>query len=158
MIYGLWKTGKIPNMLTAVAILAGCGYFATAGMGLEAGKAAVRSFAVLLCLFPLHLFRMTGAGDVKMMVCMAFFLDMGEWIQVIAAAAVLAGFWSVHVMWRKGIAEKRMRYLLCYIQRFLQTGERKAYITEETDSDALLCLGPFVWAGMTLFLMREGAG
>lgn len=153
-----WKTGKIPNMLTAAAVLAGCGYFTAAGMGPEAGKAAARSFAVLLCLFPLHLFRMTGAGDVKMLACMALFLDMEEWLQVTAAAAALAGFWSVYVMQRKGIAGKRMRYLFCYIQRFFQTGEREAYMTEETDTDALLRLGPFVWAGMTLFLMREGAG
>lgn len=93
-----------------------------------------------------------------MLACMALFLDMEEWLQVTAAAAALAGFWSVYVMQRKGIAGKRMRYLFCYIQRFFQTGEREAYMTEETDTDALLRLGPFVWAGMTLFLMREGAG
>lgn len=35
---------------------------------------------------------------------------------------------------------------------------KDSYRTEETDSSALLCLGPFLWAGMTLFMIREGAG
>lgn len=93
-----------------------------------------------------------------MMACMAVFLDREEWIQVMAAAFILAGCWSAYTMWRRGMARERLQYLLFYVQRFIRTGERTAYRTEETNSAALLCLGPFLWAGMTLFLMREGAG
>lgn len=153
-----WKTEKIPNALTVVSVLAGFGYLLAAGRGTEAGAAAVRGFAVLLFLFPFHLFRMMGAGDIKMMACMAVFLDREEWLQVMASAFVLAGVWSVLAMWKRDLARERLQYLFCYIQRFLRTGERTAYRTEETDSAALLCLGPFLWAGMTLFLMGEGTG
>ena len=70
-----WKTGKIPNMLVKTAVLAGFGYFLAAGRGAQAGPAAARGMMILLCPFPLHLFRMIGAGDIKMMACMAVFLD-----------------------------------------------------------------------------------
>ena len=153
-----WKTGKIPNILVKTAVLAGFGYLIAMGRVAEAGTAAARGTLILLCLFPFHLFRMIGAGDIKMMACMAVFLDREEWLQVMAAAFVLAGCWSAYMMWRRGMAGERIQYLLFYVQRFIRTGERTAYRTEETDSAALLCLGPFLWAGMTLFLMREGAG
>jgi prepilin peptidase CpaA len=153
-----WKTGKIPNVLTGITALTGCGYFLAAGIGLEAGGAAVRGTAILLCLFPLHLFRMIGAGDIKMMACMGFFLNVREWLQVMLGAFVLAGCWSVQEMWRKELAGKRIRYLLFYVHRFLRTGERIPYGTDGMDPSALLCLGPFLWAGLTIFLMGEGAG
>ena len=101
---------------------------------------------------------MIGAGDIKMMACMAVFLDREEWIQVMAGALVMAGCWSACAMWRRGMVRERFQYLLFYVQRFIRTGERTAYRTEETDASALLCLGPFLWAGMTLFMIREGAG
>ena len=153
-----WKTGKIPNMLVKTAVLAGFGYFLAAGRGAQAGPAAARGMMILLCLFSLHLFRMIGAGDIKMMACMAVFLDREEWIQVMAGALVMAGCWSACAMWRRGMVRERFQYLLFYVQRFIRTGERTAYRTEEMDSSALLCLGPFLWAGMTLFMIREGAG
>lgn len=153
-----WRNGKIPNELTAAAAVAGCGYFLAAGMGAEAGAAAARGVTVLLCLFPLHMFRMIGAGDIKMMAGMAVFLNREEWFQVMAGAFALAGCWSVQAMFRRGVARERMQYLLFYVQRFLRTGERADYMTEGMNSAALLCLGPFLWAGMTLFLMGEGAG
>lgn len=152
-----WKNGRIPNALTAAAAVAGCGYFLASGAGAEAGLAAVRGMTVLLCLFPLHLFRMIGAGDIKMMACMAFFLNRREWFEVMAGALALSGLWSAQAMVRKGVARERIQYMFFYVQRFLRTGERTAYRTEAMDSAALLCLGPFLWAGMTLFLMREGA-
>ena len=71
-------------MLVKTAVLAGFGYFLAAGRGAQAGPAAARGMMILLCLFPLHLFRMIGAGDIKMMACMAVFLDREEWIQVMA--------------------------------------------------------------------------
>lgn len=145
-------------MLVKAAVLAGFGYFLVAGRGAQAGPAAARGMMILLCLFPLHLFRMIGAGDIKMMACMAVFLDREEWIQVMAGALVMAGCWSACAMWRRGMIRERFQYLLFYVQRFIRTGERTAYRTEETDASALLCLGPFLWAGMTLFMIREGAG
>lgn len=145
-------------MLVKAAVLAGFGYFLAAGRGAQAGPAAARGMMILLCLFPLHLFRMIGAGDIKMMACMAVFLDREEWIQVMAGALVMAGCWSFCAMWKRGMVRERFQYLLFYVQRFIRTGEKTAYRTEETDSSALLCLGPFLWAGMTLFMIREGAG
>lgn len=145
-------------MLVKTVVLAGFGYFLAAGRGAQAGPAAARGMMILLCLFPLHLFRMIGAGDIKMMACMAVFLDREEWIQVMAGALVMAGCWSACAMWRRGMVRERFQYLLFYVQRFIRTGERTAYRTEETDASALLCLGPFLWAGMTLFMIREGAG
>ena len=145
-------------MLVKTVVLAGFGYFLAAGRGAQAGPAAARGMMILLCLFPLHLFRMIGAGDIKMMACMAVFLDKEEWIQVMAGALVMAGCWSACAMWRRGMVRERFQYLLFYVQRFIRTGERTAYRTEETDASALLCLGPFLWAGMTLFMIREGAG
>lgn len=145
-------------MLVKAAVLAGFGCFLAAGRGAQAGPAAARGMMILLCLFPLHLFRMIGAGDIKMMACMAVFLDREEWMQVMAGALVMAGCWSFCAMWKRGMVRERFQYLLFYVQRFIRTGERTAYRTEETDSSALLCLGPFLWAGMTLFMIREGAG
>ena len=90
-------------MLVKTAVLAGFGYFLAAGRGAQAGPAAARGMMILLCLFPLHLFRMIGAGDIKMMACMAVFLDREEWIQVMAGALVMAGCWSACAMWRRGM-------------------------------------------------------
>ena len=114
-------------MLVKTVVLAGFGYFLAAGRGAQAGPAAARGMMILLCLFPLHLFRMIGAGDIKMMACMAVFLDREEWIQVMAGALVMAGCWSACAMWRRGMVRERFQYLLFYVQRFIRTGERTAY-------------------------------
>lgn len=118
-------------MLVKTAVLAGFGYFLGAGRGAQARAGGSQRNVILLCLFPLHLFRMIGAGDIKMMACMAVFLDREEWIQVMAGALVMAGCWSACAMWRRGMVRERFQYLLFYVQRFIRTGERTAYRTEE---------------------------
>ena len=113
-------------MLVKTAVLAGFGYFLAAGRGAQAGPAAARRNDDSLCLFPLHLFRMIGAGDIKMMACMAVFLDREEWIQVMAGALgygrLLVGLRDVE----KRMVRERFQYLLFYVQRFIRTGERTA--------------------------------
>ena len=143
-------------MLVKAAVLAGFGYFLAAGRGAQAGPAAARGMMILLCLFPLHLFRMIGAGDIKMMACMAVFLDREEWIQVMAGALVMAGCWSFCAMWKEMVRE-RFQYLLFYVQRFIEPA--KGQLQDRRDGFVRpSLLGPFLWAGMTLFMIREGAG
>ena len=152
-----WDRGRIPNRLTAAIALAGGGY-CLIDCGIWSLLAAVgRGSLLLFLLFPLYLFRMMGAGDIKLVSAAGAFLPGDELLGFLAGTLVFAGSWSLWVMGREKIAGQRLRYLILYIRELFAEGRRIAYRTGNADAKEAIRMGPFLWAGMTLILMG-GAG
>lgn len=152
-----WDRGKIPNRLTAAVALAGGGYrLIDCGIG-SLLEAVGRGSLLLALLFPLYLFRMMGAGDIKLVSAAGVFLSGDELLSLLAGTLLLAGAWSLWTMGREKIAGQRFRYLIFYIRGLFAGGGRIAYRTGTTDAKETIRMGPFLWAGMTLILMG-GAG
>ena len=153
-----FREGKIPNSLPAMILISGCVYLLMAKGMVSAGMALAACFLVLLAFYPLFWFRMMGAGDIKVMSSIPAFLNSREWLQVAGGAFALAGIWSLYIMVRRKKLKERLGYFYSYVTGFLTTGVRTPYSGLKTDSREVLRMGPFLWAGMTVFLMRGGIG
>lgn len=153
-----FRDGKIPNCLSVMILLSGCGYLFMTGGIVSAGKALAACCLVILAFYPLFWLRMMGAGDIKVISAIPAFLSSREWFQVVGCAFVLAGIWSVYSMVRRKALKERFACFFSYVQGLLETGMRTPYSSLEADSWEVLRIGPFLWAGMTVFLMRGGIG
>lgn len=92
-----WRTRRIPNWLTLGGLLYGLAYNAVVppplrgGLGWALAGAAV-GLAVLL---PLYVFRIIGAGDVKLMAMVGAFLGAGATLQALVFTLVAGGVAAV---------------------------------------------------------------
>lgn len=85
-----------------------------------------------LLLFPFFLFRMIGAGDIKLLMLTGLFMKPDEILNCLFLsflfAAVYAGCFFLRVEeGRKGSLFEGIRHLSLYAQGFLLRGERPAY-------------------------------
>ena len=110
------------------------GYGAALMMGIgETCGYLIRSGSLLIVLFPLYLFRMIGAGDIKM-------------------AAVLfgaAGLRQGGRIFLCGLARQRLTYLVFYLYRSALGGSVEPYYLEARDGkEASFCLAPCLFLGV----------
>ncbi len=112
-------------------------------------------FAVALAvLFPLFIYRMIGAGDIKIIGLVFAYLG-----PVAGAAALLPGFliggvWSFVKMAAKGILFKRLSYFVEYIKRMCQTGRLTAYYNSARDGyEVVIPLGFCIFLGMLVYII-----
>lgn len=159
------KTGKIPNIL----VLLGVASFAISVFirgpsfgygGWETGAVFILFFARILftagVLFPLFLFRMMGAGDIKVMAVTAGYLGMERGFQIIFYGLAAAAAWSLIYMLRKRILLNRIRYFLNYMKNIFRTECILPYYCACAQDGAGLCLVPFLWCGYCLWLVVNG--
>ena len=85
---------------------------------------ACTPFLVLGWLF---LFRMLGAGDIKLFCVMGSVLGPGTILRCIAYSFLIGAVISAALMISGGILCQRIQYLFCYVSDFFKTGKRKPY-------------------------------
>lgn len=149
-----WKEGRNPSMLFYMifpAIAAGCAvvmdfqrtkvdnewllFCLTISLIvqlIEKGTGGLTAWLLGTCipflvLGWLFLFRMLGAGDIKLFCVMGSVLGPGTILKCIAYSFLIGAVISAALMISNGIICQRIQYLLCYISNFLKTGKRKPY-------------------------------
>ena len=99
-----FRKGRVPNVL----ILFGTAAFGIAGFirGPSPGDGSgavftvialffIRTFFTVIIFFPLFLFRMMGAGDIKVMAVIAGYMGMDRGVEIIFYGLAAAAVWSL---------------------------------------------------------------
>lgn len=139
----------------AVGIITGALIFALAEgdfYALEAITAFfLRLLAVTSVLFLLFVFRMIGAGDIKLAALICGYLGFRTGFTAIGCGFFIGAFWSFLYMAVTGCFISRFSYFLAYFRSLLQTRKITAYYAASRDGyDAVIPLGFCMFLG-TLF-------
>lgn len=132
---------QIPNRVTAAGAAAGllCAFGAGAVSGasvpdLRAGLGYLGRMALVAAAgFPFFVFRMIGAGDIKLMAVMAAYLGMDRGLKSIGVGLCLGAVLALGRLLREGSGCQRFSYLTAYIRRFIHSREIEAYYCPERD-------------------------
>lgn len=107
--------------------------------------------------FPFFLFRMTGAGDIKVMALITAFLGTGRGIMSLSIGLCLGAVLALGRMLQDGSACQRFMYLFAYIRRLIQRKEMEAYYCPERDGfRCVIPLGPCFLAGTLVTALWKG--
>lgn len=124
--YTDWKEYKIRNWA--------CGCLAAAGIagnalcfGWKGLLSALGGGAVMLCLFPLFVLRMLGAGDVKALMAIGCVLGAAAAPRALISSLLGAGVAAVVVVAARKNAADRMRAFAGYLRSVLQSGTVAPY-------------------------------
>ena len=126
------------------------GYGAALMMGIgETCGYLIRIGSLLIVLFPLYLFRMIGAGDIKMAAVLFGAAGLRQGGRIFLCGLAAAGIWSLVLLIRRGIARQRLTYLVFYLYRFALGGSVEPYYLEARDGkEASFCLAPCLFLGV----------
>ena len=146
---------RIPNRLVLFGVVTGV--FLS---GREAGNQAVlwgamfflnRFFVVTALFFLLFLFRMIGAGDIKIIALIYGYLGYGNGFAAVTGGFIIGAFWSQVLMTVKGCTFQRFSYFLTYIRLLIQTKKITAYYSSARDGyDSVIPLGFCMFLGTIL--------
>lgn len=159
---GLWDWAffKIPNRLLQAALWAGLmcagrqGWEAggMAGAALALGLFGARALLALGSGFILYLFRVVGAGDVKLAAVILGALGFWPGGAGIGLGFVLAAAWAAGRMAAKGIFWERMAVLGGYGRRLFMERRVKAYYEAGRDGrEAVIPLGSCMVLGVGIW-------
>ena len=104
--------------------------------------------------FPLFLFRMMGAGDVKLMAVIAAWLGWHDGAVVVGYGFFIGAIWALFKMCLSGIFCQRISYFIAYFRRLFLTKEKTPYYLAKRDGDEVVI--PFavcLFSGFLLFLI-----
>lgn len=101
----------------------------------------IRIGSLLIVLFPLYLFRMIGAGDIKMAAVLFGAAGLRQGGRIFLCGLAAAGIWSLVLLIRRGIARQRLTYLVFYLYRSALGGSVEPYYLEARDGKE----ASFVW-------------
>ena len=161
-----WRFRRVPNWW--VVFWGGAAWFWLIWSGWQNGGGtlgALRGGAfglagalfALTCLFPLYVFRMMGAGDIKAMALMAGTLGVKNGFFCIFYGLAAAAAWSLFIMVRRHLLVKRIRYFLYYLEQLAWLREAVPYYCADRDGhEAALCLTPFLLLGFCIYLVEGG--
>lgn len=114
---------------------------------------------VCVLFFPLFLFHMMGAGDVKLMAVVTAWLGWRGGAMVIGYSFFIGAIWALLKMCLSGIFWQRISYFIAYFRRLFLTKEKTPYYLAKRDGDEVVI--PFavcLLAGFLVFLILETGG
>lgn len=121
-----------------------------------------RVAVVTALFFILFVFRMIGAGDIKMTAIICGYLGFQAGGMAVFLGFLFGAFWSLIKMIRKGSFGERFFILYSYIRNTFQTGKITAYYDSDRDGyDPVIPLGVCLFFGTLLvvgFHIVKGAG
>lgn len=163
---GAWydiRERRIPNRLVVSGAVCGLGLLIlTAPEGGAAAAAAgylLRIFLILFLCFPLFLFRMIGAGDIKLMALTAGYLGLADGLRVIVCGGIAGAVLALAKLLAWGNLFRRFRYLFAYFWRMFLTKEIVPYYRAERDGyEAVIPFAACLLAGYLWHLLMKGLG
>lgn len=115
----------------------------------EAGAFFLRSLFMLCAMFPLYLFRMIGAGDIKMAAVLIGAAGMEEGSKILLYGLLTAGAWSLFLLIRHRLVGERIRYMMFYLNRLFALKIVEPYYIEARDGrQASFCMAPSLFIGL----------
>lgn len=133
------KEHRVPNWWILSALLCGLGLcMLTAAEGQEVRevlKYAVRLMAVTGVMFPLFIFRVMGAGDIKMMAVITGCLGFAAGITAIVYGFIIGAFLALGKMLIQRNCFQRLKFLTAYIRRLFLTKEIVPYYVPGRDGN-----------------------
>lgn len=119
-------------------------------LGQSLGLAAL----VLAAGFPLAAAGMLGAGDVKLMALMVFWLGLGLGAAAIFTGFFLAALWALKRMTLGKTLAERLQYFCRYAGECLARGRLEPYRSKKSpDFNALMLMAPFFFLGTAAVLV-----
>lgn len=116
------------------------------------------SFVLTICVFFfLFLFRMTGAGDIKLFGLIIGYLGFRDGSLVILLGLAASAVWSLFFMLHRRALPERFHYFKTYFCRLFITGVMLPYYERTRDGTQVsFCLIPFLWWGFVVWLAMQG--
>lgn len=114
----------------------------------------IRLLTVIIVLFLLFVFRMIGAGDIKLAALICAYLGFQTGFAAICCGFFIGALWSFLSMAVTGRFISRFSYFLAYFRSLLQTGKITAYYIASRDGyDAVIPLGFCMFLGTLLVVI-----
>lgn len=130
---------ELPSGITAAVLM---GFY-------EMGGVLLRAIIFICAMFPLYLFRMMGAGDIKMAAVLASGAGIEEGSRILLYGLITAGACSLFLMVRRGLVKDRIRYMRFYMYRFLALKTVEPYYIEARDGRKIsFCMAPSLFIGL----------
>ena len=124
--------------------------------GTAACREALCGMLLPFCLlYPFFLFRMIGAGDIKLLMALGAMFGTRGSGELLLTSFLLAAGYALLCFRKQGGARERFRYLLHYVQEYLQTGERKPYLCPEVPAQSRLHMALPIFAAVLLQCVRS---
>lgn len=107
-----------------------------------------RFIVVIAFFFILFVFRMIGAGDIKLAAIICGYLGFKAGGMAVFLSFLFGAFWSLLKMVRRGSFSERFFFLYSYIRNTFQTGKITAYYDSDRDGyDPVIPLGVCLFWG-----------
>lgn len=144
---------KIPNLCIVVGMIAGLimtyASYSFAGVG----EALAQAGLVFLVLYPFYLMRGIGAGDVKLFIMTACFLQGKRLLDYLLISMLIAGAVSIFKMICFTESRQRLLYLGRYLRKVALTGSVDAYNVGTLQPRSVIRLSVPALAGAVLLFL-----
>lgn len=119
------KTDRIPNGFILLGIA--CGIAGSLLSGRALSGILVSMFLAFLLMYPLYKIGAFGAGDVKLLVLIGSFQNIGETTVILAGAFVIGAGFSLAKLTVERNGRERLWYFFSYLREIWRTGHWKVY-------------------------------
>lgn len=147
-VYTDYKEKKIKNSCV-LAIVIGAGFFLALNFSGQAVKCTViqglLSFAVL---FPVYGIGALGAGDVKLLSAVFFYIGEERRMYFLAGTLLAGGILAVTKLMYYGILQKRLKCFYYYLKNFVTTGTAGSYPAAENETEIIRLALPIFAGGL----------
>lgn len=148
---------RIPNMLILTGLafrgIGLCAAILTEGFGVAA-EALMAMIVFAGCCIPLYLLQMTGAGDVKLLGMIGFYVGLKRYEHFLVGMLVTGGILAFcKLIWHKRF-RKRLRYLWTYMKGVCLTGQLKAYGIPD-EKEEVMGLAVPILGGVVYWYIRK---
>lgn len=141
---------RIPNLWIGVGMTAGL-----VQMALQSGipsllQSLFQMIIIFAAFYPFYLMKGLGAGDVKLFMMLACFIQGTTLLHCLLTAMLLAGVWAVGKMVFYQESRERLQYLGRYCRKAVLTGALDDYVVDRKEKRSIIRLSVPVLCSVVL--------